>query len=66
MSGFTILSVRFRVTCPAAWGRTLPLPIIPTGAIPLHDDLARTPTSHVVKPSEAYKYQVKGGDKQGQ
>ena len=30
------------------WPGTLPLPIMPTGAIPLHRDLLRTPTGYVL------------------
>jgi hypothetical protein len=40
------------------WPSTLSLPIMPTGAIPLHRDLIRTPTGYVVKPSEAHKYDL--------
>lgn len=38
------------------WPGTLSLPIMPTGAIPLHGDLVRTPTGYIVNPSEAHKY----------
>jgi hypothetical protein len=38
------------------WPGTLPLPIMPTGAIPLHRDLLRTSTGYVVNPSEAHRY----------
>ena len=40
------------------WPSTLSLPIMPTGAIPLHRDLIRTPTGYIVKPSEAHKYDL--------
>lgn len=40
------------------WPGTLTLPIMPTGAIPLAQDLVRTPSGYVVKPSEAHKYDV--------
>jgi hypothetical protein len=42
------------------WPDTLSLPIMPTGAIPLHRDLVRTPTGYIVNPSEAHKYQLAG------
>jgi hypothetical protein len=38
------------------WPTTLSLPIMPNGAIPLSDDLVRTPTGYEVKPSAAAKY----------
>ena len=38
------------------WPETLSLPIMPTGAIPLHGDLIREPEGYVVKPAEARKY----------
>ena len=44
------------------WPDTLSLPIMPTGAIPLHDDLIRTPDGYVVKASEAHRYQLPGSD----
>jgi hypothetical protein len=40
------------------WPGTLSLPIMPTGAIPLHGDLIRTPTGYIVNPSEAHKYDL--------
>jgi hypothetical protein len=40
------------------WPGTLSLPIMPTGAIPLHSDLIRTPTGYIVNPSEADKYDL--------
>ena len=56
------LSSRFRERAMRAiklrWPDTLPLPIMPTGAIPLHADLVRTPTSYVVEPSEAHRYDL--------
>jgi hypothetical protein len=42
------------------WPSTLSLPIMPTGAIPLHSDLIRTPTGYIVNPSEAHKYDLTG------
>jgi hypothetical protein len=55
------LSRRFREramrTIKLRWPDTLSLPIMPTGSIPLHADLVRTPAGYVVKPSKAYKYQ---------
>jgi hypothetical protein len=46
------------------WPSTLSLPIMPTGAIPLHRDLIRTPTGYIVNPSEAHKYQLGGAESQ--
>jgi hypothetical protein len=40
------------------WPDTLSLPIMPTGAIPLHGDLVRTPKGYIVAPSAASKYAV--------
>jgi hypothetical protein len=48
------------------WPGTLPLPIMPTGAIPLHEDLVRTPNGYLVKPSEAHKYALGGKGTQSQ
>jgi hypothetical protein len=39
------------------WPETTSLPIMPNGAIPLTDDLVRTPSGFAVKPSAASKYQ---------
>ena len=39
------------------WPNTASLPIMPSGAIPLTEDLVRTPTGYAVKPSAAAKYQ---------
>jgi hypothetical protein len=44
------------------WPGTLSLPIMPTGAIPLHTDLVRAPTGYIVKPSEAHKYDLAGAE----
>jgi hypothetical protein len=44
------------------WPGTLSLPIMPTGAIPLHRDLIRTPNGYIVKPSEAHKYRLNGAE----
>ena len=38
------------------WPNTKSLPIMPSGAIPLAEDLVTTPTGYVVKPSAAAKY----------
>ena len=38
------------------WPETLSLPIMPTGAIPLHQDLVRTANGYKVDPSAAGKY----------
>jgi hypothetical protein len=40
------------------WPGTLTLPIMPTGAIPMHRDLLRTPSGYIVDPSEARRYGV--------
>lgn len=44
------------------WPETLSLPIMPTGAIPLHSDLIRTPNGYVVNPAEAHKYSLGGAE----
>lgn len=41
----------------AEWSGTASLPIMPTGAIPLPEDLVRTPQGYIVKPSAAVKYE---------
>jgi hypothetical protein len=43
------------------WPETLSLPIMPSGAIPLHGDLIRTPNGYVVHPAEAHKYALHDG-----
>jgi hypothetical protein len=43
-----------------AWPDTASLPIMPNGAIPLTEDLVRTPQGYIVKPSAAAKYQDTG------
>lgn len=43
------------------WPDTLPLPIMPTGAIPLHRDLIKTPDGYVVDPTKARKYALHRG-----
>ena len=62
------LSSKFRERAMHAielrWPGTLSLPIMPTGAIPLHADLVRTPTGYIVKLSESGKYQVPESDEQ--
>jgi len=54
------LSARFRESVvpaiKAEWPATASLPIMPSGAIPLTEDLVRTPSGYVVKPSAAAKY----------
>jgi hypothetical protein len=45
------------------WPGTLSLPIMPTGAIPLHRDLIRTPNGYIVNPSEAHKYDLEGNER---
>jgi len=54
------LASRFRVRAMSEimqhWPNTLSLPIMPTGAIPLYQDLVRQPGGYVVNPSAAYKY----------
>jgi hypothetical protein len=45
-----------------SWPETLSLPIMPTGAIPLHHDLIRTPEGYVVNPAEAHKYELHNGE----
>jgi hypothetical protein len=46
------------------WPGTLPLPIMPTGAIPLHRDLVRTSDGYKVSPAEAHKYGRASGETQ--
>lgn len=45
------------------WPGTLSVPIMPTGAIPLRRDLVRTPSGHIVDPSEAHKYRLYATDR---
>ena len=40
------------------WPETQTLPIMPTGAIPLHRDLQRTPNGYLVEPSAAATYEL--------
>lgn len=40
------------------WPQTMRLPIMPTGAIPLRQDLVRTPSGYEVDPRAKAKYQV--------
>jgi hypothetical protein len=42
------------------WPSTLSLPVMPTGAIPLHRDLVRTTNGYIVNPSEAHRYDLPG------
>jgi len=64
------LNDRFRkavmVEIKRNWPETLSLPIMPTGAIPLHRDLIRTPEGYAVNPTEAYKYQLRSGEGRSQ
>jgi hypothetical protein len=61
-SGDPAMAARFRERAMdeimVHWPGTLALPIMPTGAIPLHQDLVLTPAGYIVKPSEAHKYQL--------
>lgn len=43
------------------WPRTASLPIMPSGAIPLADDLIRTSSGYALKPSAAEKYEDETG-----
>ena len=43
-----------------SWPDTASLPIMPNGAIPLTEDLVRTPQGYIVKPSAAAKYEDTG------
>jgi hypothetical protein len=58
----TALARRFRDRAVheifARWPNTLRLPIMPTGAIPLHEDLVRTSTGYTVRPAAAVRYKV--------
>lgn len=38
------------------WPDTLSLPILPTGGLPLHGDLVRTPNGYIINPAAASKY----------
>lgn len=40
------------------WPQTQSLPIMPTGAIPLSNDLIRTPSGYQVNPAASQKYQL--------
>ena len=40
-----------------SWPSIASLPIMPSGAIPLTEDLVRTPQGYILKPSAAAKYQ---------
>ncbi len=46
------------------WPGTLSLPIMPTGSIPLHRDLVRTPKGYIVDPAAARKYDKEGAENQ--
>jgi hypothetical protein len=56
------LSTRFRERVMnkivERWPHTQSLPIMPTGAIPLHRHLRRTPDGYRVEPSVADNYQL--------
>jgi hypothetical protein len=58
------LTTRFRESAMSQimlrWPETLSVPIMPTGAIPLHSDLIRTPNGYEVNPAEAHKYSLVG------
>lgn len=47
-------------TIKEGWPATASLPIMPNGAIPLTEDLVRTPQGYVVRPSAAAKYNDPG------
>ena len=61
------LSNRFREATMSQimrnWPETLSLPIMPTGAIPLHRDLIKAPKGYVVDPTKSYKHALHGGEK---
>jgi hypothetical protein len=46
------------------WPGTLSLPIMPTGSIPLHRDLVRTPKGYILDPAAARKYDKESVDNQ--
>jgi hypothetical protein len=48
------------------WPKSLSLPIMPTGAIPLYSDLIRTPNGYIVNPSEAHRYEPQNTEMQPQ
>ncbi len=48
------------------WPKTLSLPIMPTGAIPLYNDLIRTPNGYIVNPSAAHRYELQNTEMQPQ
>jgi aspartyl-tRNA synthetase len=60
------LATRFRnnVTraIKARWPDTLTLPIMPTGAIPVHRDLIKVSEGYIVNPAAAARYQVQEGE----
>jgi hypothetical protein len=43
------------------WPETLSIPVMPSGATPLHRDLIRTPAGYVVDPAAASRYQEEDG-----
>jgi len=55
-------SVRFRDSVmkqiKVRWPKTAALPIMPTGALPLHDDLVLTKDGYRVKRAAAFKYEL--------
>jgi hypothetical protein len=55
------LATQFRETAMRAimlqWPDTLSLPIMPSGSIPLHQDLLREGNGYVVNPSQAHRYE---------
>jgi hypothetical protein len=60
------LAARFRNkamrVAKARWPETLTLPIMPTGAIPLHEDLIKTSDGYKVDPAAASKYEIEGNE----
>jgi hypothetical protein len=48
------------------WPETLSLPIMPTGAIPLHRDLIKTSEGYVIDPTKARKYALHRGVERAQ
>ncbi len=61
------LSSRFRESVMRKimlrWPGTSSLPIMPTGAIPLHRDLVRTPNGYRINPLAGHKYDLEGTDR---
>lgn len=55
-SRFARFRQRLMQSVARRWPGTLSLPIMPTGAIPLPEDLIRTPTGYVVNPAAKARY----------